>query len=546
MACKWVVLGSMGCGASSGPKGLGAVRGSRTERRSAKDTQRETIAAYVSTFLTQPIFHAQMQTALRVGANDDEKARCLQALEVLRTKLADYCDVFGGAERHAFNTKLRSSLSEAQCEAFTALRLDPVKLAHVVMQTLQANPDCFPIHLATCFTRLMERPGGIEDIKLPPDPDDDGSDAPDAIQIEQMDARLGAQLGIDAEDVAEEFPDTPVVRKGKNAPKVEISLGVAESFTDHASVAARGKQRQEAMAELKRLRERQAKARRGSLPSVGSPKWVTELENHPLRSGQGRQPLAAPAEEGQGATAGTRRRVKRSEKRAMKAAKQAAAARRPSVPAIASPKWVTVDPNARLPAAITAKGKAAKAEKKRHRQLRRHSLKQHRNKAGRGVRGYSLAGDESDEADDAERAEDGSAPLIARMPLPSQGKLQAKERPGSAPMSPGIYEPPTPSVCTAGGLQGVGDVDDGLSVEEFEQRMAEWLEYNRQEKISPGSGIRPLPLNAPGTSPHLVSPKTPVPLRASEVHSFNSRRGKPLGRNESQLRSRTISKDALR
>ena len=85
------------------------------------------------------------------------------------------------------------------------------------------------------------------------------------------------------------------------------------------------------------------------------------------------------------------------------------------------------------------------------------------------------------------------------------GKLQARERmiseraqrmlsnggrPGSAPMSPGIYEPLTPSIRP--NVDGNDSDDLGMSVEDFEQRMAEWLEFNRQEKASPGSGIRPL------------------------------------------------------
>lgn len=516
----------MGCGASSSHTGSGAG-GTRTERRAAENSQREVIAAYVSTFLMQPIFHAQMQAALRQGGDNDDKARGVEALETVRTKLADYCDIFSGD--NAFNAKLRASLSEAQCEAFAALRLDPVKLAHAIMGTLLKHPECFPRQLAACFSHLMERPGGLEDIKLPPG-SDDGSEAPDAKELEAMEARLGNQLGIDANTVAEGFPDSPVMRQGKKPPKIEISLGVAESSTGRASLARKGKQRQEAMAELKRLRERQAKARRGSAPDVASPKWVPELKNHPLRSDK----QLAPVEEGQTATTGTRRRVKRSSKRVREAAKREAAARRPSVPAIASPKWVTVDPNARLPAAITATGKAARAEMKRHR--RRHSAMQQRSKARHGVRGYSLAGDLSDGTDD----EDGSVPLIARMSRPVHGKLMAQERPGSAPMSPDVYEPPTPSGVTAGQL-GTDGGDTGLSVEEFERRMAEWLEYNRKEKLSPGSGIRPLPLNAPGKQPHLVSPQTPVPLRVSDVRSFKPRRG-----NDSQTRERAAEERRVR
>ena len=539
----------MGCGPSSSHSGSGGG-GARTERRAAENSQREVIGAYVSTFLMQPIFHARMQSALRQGGDNNDKARGLEALETVRTKLADYCDVFSDdADHNAFNAKLRASLSEAQCEAFAALRLDPVKLAHAVMDTLQKNPECFPRQLATCFSLLVERPGGLGDIKLPPG-SDDGSDAPDAEELEAMDARLGIQLGNDAETVAEEFSDSPVMRKGKKPPNIKISLGVAESSTGRASLATRGQQRQEAMAELKRLRERQAKARRGSAPDVGSPKWVPELQNHPLRSDKRRTQLAV--EEGPTATTGTRRRVKRSAKRVKEAMKRETAARRPSVPAIASPKWVTVDPDARLPAAITSKGKAARAEMKRHR--RRHSAMQQQDKARRGARGYSLAGDLSDGTDD----EDWSVPLIARMSLPAHGKLMAKERPGSAPMSPGVYEPPTPSVRSHAGVTtrqlGKDGCDTGLSVEEFERRMAEWLEYNRRERISPGTGVRPLPLNAPGKQPHLVSPQTPVPLRASDVHSFKPRRGKNSETREKAAEERrarvqrngAVSKSALR
>ena len=54
------------------------------------------------------------------------------------------------------------------------------------------------------------------------------------------------------------------------------------------------------------------------------------------------------------------------------------------------------------------------------------------------------------------------------------------------------------------------------------------IEYNRQEKISPGTAIRPLPLKASKSKPHLVPPKTPLTLRASEVHSFNSRKKQQL------------------
>lgn len=506
----------MGCGASSSGSSKGV---SRTERRAAKSAQREAVTAYVSTFLTQPIFHAQMQAVLSLTKNGDENADDLQALATVRSKLADYCNVFGGAERNAFNDKLRSSLSEAQCEAFVALRLDPKKLAGAVIDTLRDNPGFFPIHLDKCFSLLMERPCGLEDIQLPPRADDDSSDGPDTEELDAMDARLGAQLGNDIEDVRKEFPDALEKHKGKKARKVEISLGVVESFNDRASVAARGKQRQEAIAELKRLRQLQRKTRRGSLPEPGSPKWLPELQKHPLRA-TANQSQEASARQDDGSGTGTRRRVKKSEKRARQVAKRAA--RRPSAPAIVSPKWVTVDPNARLPAAFTAKGKAARAAKKKHRR-RRHSA-QERDKGRHGSRTGSFRDNGSVAVGD----EDRSAPLIVRMPLPAHGKLQALERPGSAPMSPGVYEPPTPLVQLHGGTgdgQQGGDADQfGMSVDEFEQRMAEWLEYNRQERVSPGSGLRPLPLNASGKSkPHLVSPKTPVPLRASEVYSFKTR-----------------------
>jgi hypothetical protein len=564
----------MGCGASSGSAAAGAGS-ARTEGRGGKNAKRDAIAVYVSTFLTQPIFHAQMQAALRSDAKDDEKARSLQALDTVRNKLADFCDVSGGAQRSAFNVKLRSSLSDAQCEAFADLRLDPVKLAHAIMDTLRAHPDCFPIHLEICFSKLMEQPGGLEDLALPPPPDgegSDGSDVPDAQELEAMDERLGAKLGHDAKAVGEEFPDTPVTRKGKRAaPKVEISLGVMESFKAGGGegIAARGQKRQEAMAELKRVREQQRKARRGSLPEVGSPKWVPELQNHPLRKQQQaeHQQQQADAEtaeaadvaegaNGNGNGNGKRRRVKKSEKRAKQAARAAAAGgRRPSVPAIASPKWVTVDPNARLPAAITAKGKEARGEKKKHRR-RRHSAHHHRDIQSNGNRRHHSLADDDDDDDDDEEDDESTAPLIVRMgmALPAHGKLEARERqlstnsrasnggrgshsqqqrPGSAPMSP--YEPPTPSVRPGGqaapGGGGGGGHDEyeegedmGMSVEEFEARMAEWLEYNRQEKISPGTAIRPLPLKASKSKPHLVPPKTPLTLRASEVHSFNSRK----------------------
>jgi hypothetical protein len=83
--------------------------------------------------------------------------------------------------------------------------------------------------------------------------------------------------------------------------------------------------------------------------------------------------------------------------------------------------------------------------------------------------------------------------------------------------------------------------DMGISVEEFEARTAltaEWLEYNRQEKISPGTAaIRPLPLKASKSKPHLVSPKTPPPLRASEAHSLKAGRSNSSSSSSSSSNS---------
>lgn len=111
-----------------------------------------------------------------------------------------------------------------------------------------------------------------------------------------------------------------------------------------------------------------------------------------------------------------RRRVKRSEKVAKQQARQQAQARRPSMPAIASPKWVTVDPNARLPKDITAKGRDAREEKKKHR--RRHSAQHHAKKGGVNGRHRSLA-----DSDDEDEEEEEDTPLIARFIAPTAGTL---------------------------------------------------------------------------------------------------------------------------
>jgi len=137
----------MGCGASNAGGG-GASGGTRTESRRGKGggSGRDAVADYVAVFLTQPIFHAQVQAALRTTAKEPaEQKAALAALETIRSKLADYCDVSGGAARSAFNAKLRSSLSDDQCEAFAALRCD--FCAHVVAHT-------FAHILLTCCSRF--------------------------------------------------------------------------------------------------------------------------------------------------------------------------------------------------------------------------------------------------------------------------------------------------------------------------------------------------------------------------------------------------------
>ena len=169
----------MGCGASNAGGG-GASGGTKSEARHKGSSARDAVAAYVQVFLTQPIFHAQVQSALRADTAKEpaEKQASLAALDTIRSKLADFCDVSGAAERSAFNAKLRATLSDEQCEAFAALRLDPVKLAHVTMETLRANPTCFPIYLNSLFDKLAACPGGLEELELPSPPPSQGSDTP--------------------------------------------------------------------------------------------------------------------------------------------------------------------------------------------------------------------------------------------------------------------------------------------------------------------------------------------------------------------------------
>ena len=164
----------MGCGASrSSSSGWGGG-----EATAARDQdKRDAIEAFVAPLLTQPVYFSSMQEAIQPrraepGAEEEGprwSAESNTALAKLTARVGEYCDL-DAPEPSKFHARTRAALTAQAREDFAALRLDPTLLAAALMATLRQHPQCFPQQLATAFTRLAERPGGIEALELPPPP----------------------------------------------------------------------------------------------------------------------------------------------------------------------------------------------------------------------------------------------------------------------------------------------------------------------------------------------------------------------------------------